>query len=90
MVDTGKYMTPDPYVDIALAAPYAVNWQLKETTQSTLDSPRVDMKRVLQIVRKSGYHGFLPIETLSMGRKDYDSYRAIRAMLAQLREAIEA
>jgi sugar phosphate isomerase/epimerase len=89
MVDTGKYMTPDPYVDIALAAPLAVNWQLKETTQSTLDSPRVDLKRVLQIVRKSGYHGYLPIETLSMGRKGYDSYKEIPAMLAQLRDAID-
>jgi sugar phosphate isomerase/epimerase len=26
MVDTGKYMTADPYADIALAAPRAVNW----------------------------------------------------------------
>jgi sugar phosphate isomerase/epimerase len=90
MVDTGKYMTADPYADIALAAPHAVNWQLKETTRSTLDSPRVDLVRVLQIVRKSGYHGYLPIETLSMGRKDYDSYKAIPLMLAQLREAIDA
>jgi sugar phosphate isomerase/epimerase len=90
MVDTGKYMTDDPYADIALAAPLAVNWQLKETTRSTLDSPRVDLKRVLQIVRSSGYHGYLPIETLSMGRKDYDSYKAIPLMLAQLRTAIDA
>lgn len=90
MVDTGKYLTADPYADIALAAPLAVNWQLKETTRSTLDSPRVDLKRVLQIVRSSDYHGYLPIETLSMGRKDYDSYTAIPLMLAQLRAAIDA
>jgi sugar phosphate isomerase/epimerase len=90
MVDTGKYLSADPYADIALVAPRAVNWQLKETTQSTLDSPRVDLKRVLQIVRRSSYHGYLPIETLRMGRTDYDSYKAIAAMHAQLREAIEA
>jgi sugar phosphate isomerase/epimerase len=90
LVDTGKYMTADPYSDIALAAPRAVNWQLKENSQSTLESPRVDMKRVLQIVRRSGYHGYLPIETLRMGRKDYDSYIAIAAMLHELRAAIDA
>ena len=90
MVDTGKYMTADPYADIALVAPRAVNWQIKETTQSTLDAPAVDLERVLRIVRASGYHGYLPIETLSMGRKGYDSYKAIGAMLAQLNHAIDA
>jgi sugar phosphate isomerase/epimerase len=89
MVDTGKYMTADPYADIALLAPRAVNWQLKETTQSTPDSPRVDMKRVVGIVRRSGYHGYLPIETLRMGRSDYDSFTAVPKILAELRRALD-
>ena len=37
LVDTGKYLTPDPYADTALVAPYAVNWQINETLRSTLD-----------------------------------------------------
>lgn len=90
MVDTGSYLTPDPYVDIELAAPRAVNWQVKETTRSRLDSPRLDMKRLLGIVRRSGYHGYLPIESLRMGRADYDSFRVIPGMLAELRAAIDA
>ena len=88
MVDTGKYMTADPYADIALVAPHAVNWQVKETTQSTLESPRVDLKRVVEIVRRSGYHGYLPIETLRMGRTDYDSFTAVAKLLADLRRAL--
>src|SRR6476659_8040130 len=45
MVDTGSYLTDDPYADIALAARYAVNWQVKETTRSRLESPRLDLTR---------------------------------------------
>lgn len=90
MVDTGKYLTPDPYVDIALMAPYAVNWQIKETLQSTVESPKVDMKKLVTIIRQSGYRGYIPIETLSMRRKDYDSYVEITKMLRDLRAALDA
>jgi sugar phosphate isomerase/epimerase len=90
MVDTGEYFTDDPYADIALMAPRAVNWQVKETTRSSLDSPRIDMKRLLTIVRRSGYHGYLPIETLRMGRANYDTFEEIPKLLAELRAAIDA
>ena len=90
LVDTGKYLTADPYADIALVAPYAVNWQIKETLRSELDSPRVDMKKLATLIRRSGYRGYLPIETLSMGRKDYDPRVEATAMLSQLRDAIVA
>jgi len=88
MVDTGSYLSDEPYADIALAAPYAVNWQVKETTRSRLDSPRLDLKRFLGIVRRTGYRGYLPIETLRMGRADYDSFVEIPRMLERLRTAI--
>lgn len=90
LVDTGKYLTPDPYADIALMAPYAVNWQIKETMRSELESPKVDMKKLVTIIRKSGYRGYVPIETLSMRRKDYDSYVEIAKMLRDLQAAIAA
>jgi sugar phosphate isomerase/epimerase len=90
LVDTGKYLTADPYADIALTAPHAVNWQIKETMQSTLDSPRADLGKLLTIIRRSGYHGYLPIETLRMGRAGYDSFEAVARMLAELRGAIDA
>ena len=88
MVDTGSYLTDDPYADIALAAPYAANWQVKETTRSRLDSPRLDIKRLVGIVRRTGYRGYVPIETLRMGRTNYDSFVEIPRMLAQLKAAI--
>jgi sugar phosphate isomerase/epimerase len=88
MVDTGSYATDDPYADIALVAPQAVNWQVKETMRSRVDSPRIDMTRFVTIVRRSGYRGYLPIETLRMGRASYDSFVEIPKMLAQLNAAI--
>lgn len=90
LVDTGKYLTPDPYADIAVMAPYAVNWQIKETMRSTVDSPAVDLPKLVGIIRRSGYRGYIPIETLSMRRKDYDPYIEVAKMLAGLRAALAA
>ena len=45
---------------------------------------------MVAIVRRAGYRGYLPIETLRMGRADYDTFVEIPKLLAQLREAIEA
>lgn len=90
MVDTGNYNTADPYADIAMVAPRAVNWQIKETLHGTAASPRTDVKRLLTIIRQAGYRGYLPIETLRMGRADYDSFREIPRMLDDVRAAIDA
>jgi sugar phosphate isomerase/epimerase len=90
LVDTGKYLTPDPYADIELMAPYAVNWQIKETMRSEVDSSKVDLQRLVTIIRKSGYRGYVPIETLSMRRKDYDSSIETTKMLCDLQAAIAA
>jgi len=90
LVDTGKYLTADPYADIAMMCPYAVNWQIKETLQSSMKSPRTDMLKLVTIIRQSGYRGYLPIETLAAGRKDYDPRTEVTNMLIQLRDAIAA
>jgi sugar phosphate isomerase/epimerase len=88
LVDTGKYFTEDPYADIAILVPHAANWQIKETLRSRTDSPRTDFKKLVKIIRDGGYRGYLPIETLSMRRKDYDPHVEVARTLAELREAI--
>jgi sugar phosphate isomerase/epimerase len=90
LVDTGKYLTDDPYADIAAMVPHAVNWQIKETLGSSLKTPLTDYKRLTTIIRDGGYRGFVPIETLSMGRKDYDPAREVAKVLSAMREAIAA
>ena len=90
LVDTGKYLTDDPYADIASMVPHAVNWQIKETLGSSLKTPLTDYKRLTTIIHDGGYRGFVPIETLSMGRKDYDPAREVAKVLSAMREAIAA
>jgi len=88
LVDTGKYFTADPYADIAMMVPHAVNWQIKETIGSNLKTPPTDYKKLAKIIHDGGYRGFVPIETLSMGRKDYDAAAEVVKVIAAMRSAI--
>jgi sugar phosphate isomerase/epimerase len=88
IVDTGYFKTQDPYVDIAEVAPHAVNWQVKQSVFGEDSEIPTDMKRLLKIVRKSGYSGYLPIETLSPKGKPYDPFTVVPDFLAQLKKAI--
>lgn len=90
IVDTGKYHSGDPYADIAMMVPYAVGWQVKETMGSELTSPRADFRRLMKIIIDGGYRGFVPIETLSMGRKDYDPAAEVEKVLTGMRQGIAA
>ena len=88
LVDTGKYLTDDPYADIAMMVPHAVNWQIKETLGSSLKSTPTDFKKLAKVIHDGGYRGFLPIETLAMGRKDYNPFVEVEKVLVAMRKAI--
>ena len=90
IVDTGYYKSPDPYVDIAAVAPHSINWQVKQSVFGEDSEVPTDMIRLLKIVRKSGYSGYLPIETLSPQGKPYDPFKVVPDFLGKLREAIAA
>jgi sugar phosphate isomerase/epimerase len=90
LVDTGKYLTENPYADMALMTPHAVNWQIKETLRSQTDSPPTDFKKLVALLIAGGYRGYVPIETLSMHRPAYDPFVEVPKVIAQLREAIAA
>jgi sugar phosphate isomerase/epimerase len=91
IVDTGYFKAADPYAEIAQAAPYAVNWQIKQSplgVEQEAAAP-TDLKRLLKIVRASGYRGYLPIETLSpRGGGSYDPFTVVPKFLAEIRRAI--
>jgi sugar phosphate isomerase/epimerase len=88
IVDTGYFKTKDPYADMAQAAPYAVNWQIKQSPFGEENNQPTDLVRLVQIVRASGYRGYLPIETLSPKNKVYDPFTVVPAFLKELRQAI--
>jgi sugar phosphate isomerase/epimerase len=90
IVDTGYFKTPDPYTDIALVAPHALNWQVKQSVFGEESEVPTDLIRLMKIVKESGYSGYLPIETLSPRGKPYDPFVVVPAFLNQLREAMES
>ena len=91
IVDTGYFLTEDPYKDIAAVTPYAVNWQVKEKVDGQEMKVKTDLKKIARIAREAGYRGYLPIETLSKksGEDDYDPRVRAAALLKELREAIK-
>src|SRR5436190_9221075 len=92
IVDTGYFKADDPYAEMEKAAPYAVNWQIKQSPLGVEKEAEVptDLQRLLRIIRLSGYRGYLPIETLSPrgGGGGYDPFKVVPKFLAELREAI--
>ena len=88
IVDTGYFKTKDPYADMAIVAPHAVNWQIKQSPFGEESDIPTDLVKLMHIVRDSGYHGYLPIECLSPKGKPYDPYTIVPAFLKKLQDAI--
>lgn len=99
IVDTGYFITEDPYIDMEKIMPYAVNFQVKESPFGVLSRIRIDMPRLMRIVYNSGYKGYLPIETLGdkvmKGQpkppfpfRPYEAEKLVPALHKELKEAI--
>jgi sugar phosphate isomerase/epimerase len=62
-LDSGNFHTPDPYGDLEKIAPYAVVCQLKaEIHPAGGKKEDTDYGRVVGILRKAGYRGFITLE----------------------------
>ena len=86
VLDTGSFVTLEPYSEMEKAAPYAVNWQVKEKLGYNGQQQDMDLLRLFTIIRASSYRGFLPIETLSAG----DPFRIVPPFLKQVKAALDA
>ena len=89
IVDTGSFTTSDPYKEIEMTAPFAVNWQVKERLHGDGPDRKTDMLRVMRIIRASGYKGFVPVETLPEKGKPYDPAVRVPLLLAEMQAARE-
>jgi sugar phosphate isomerase/epimerase len=67
LLDIGSYHTPDPYIDIDRNAKYAISWQLKEKVFINENQVDTDYSKIIDIVKRCGYRGYLPLETLGEG-----------------------
>lgn len=90
IVDTGFFLTPDPYADIARVIPHAVNWQVKGLL-SNRKGPKIDMTKLVKIIRESKYRGYVPVETLPVEGKEneYDAITEVAELLNDLRSALD-
>jgi sugar phosphate isomerase/epimerase len=84
ILDTGSFRSMDPYAEIAEAAPYAVNWQVKENIFVNGVEVPVDLSKLLKIIITSGYRGYLPIETLGAG----DPKVKVRKFFTEVKSAL--
>jgi sugar phosphate isomerase/epimerase len=89
IVDIGNFKTKDPYADIEAVAPYAVNWQVKESVFGIGNETRTDFPRIVKILKDSGYRGYLPVESLKVKGKPYDPFTQVSQMLKELNIAME-
>lgn len=85
MLDIGSLPVPDPYQDIESLIPYAVSWQVKEHVLSEKGPVPTDFDRLLKIVRRSGYHGYFPLETLGEG----DPFEKVKTLHGRVTAAME-
>lgn len=82
-LDTGNFLSEDPYADIFKTAPYAVNVQLKRSMRSSTGVVfPADFERIAEILRKSNYQGFIALEY-----EDDEPYERIPELVLQMRAA---
>jgi hypothetical protein len=63
-----------------------VTWQIKENIWIDGKETPTDLGKLFKIIKKSGYRGYLPIETLGEG----DPYVKIPRMIENVRSAIKS
>lgn len=85
ILDIGSFRTGDPYQEIEQSIPYAVSWQLKENLYVNGVEQKTDLDKLMKIIQKSGYRGYIPLETLGAG----DPKVKVAGFLKEIREAMK-
>lgn len=84
-LDTGNFHGPDPYDEIAQAAPYAVNVQVKtEMRRKGKNTEPADLERVVGILQDARYSGYIVLEYTA----SEDPRTAVPRYVKQLRSLI--
>lgn len=84
-VDIGSLRTTgDPYPEIALLAPHAYTWQIKEQVYRKGVAEDVDVVKIVRILREASYRGYIQLETLGAG----EPRPKLRAFLDRVRQAL--
>lgn len=83
-MDIGSLRQGNPYEEIARLAPYVYTWQIKENVFRKGKEEKTDLKKIVTILRETGYRGYIPLETLGPG----DPKVKIARFLQEARQAL--
>jgi sugar phosphate isomerase/epimerase len=83
-LDIGSYRQADPYDEIEQTIQYAVTWQIKENVWIEGRETPTDFVKLFRLIKKAGYRGYLPLETLGEG----DPHEKVSLLLEKARQAI--
>jgi sugar phosphate isomerase/epimerase len=84
-LDTGNFHGDDPYAELALAAPYAVNVQVKtEVRRKGRRKEEAELEKVIAILREARYSGYVVLEYTA----EEDPKTAVPRYVKQLRSLI--
>jgi sugar phosphate isomerase/epimerase len=84
-LDSGNFHTADPYADLARCVPFAVNVQVKvEMTPRGQAVQRVDLARLMKLLREANYQGFVALEY----EAKEDPWVAVPRWLGQMKHAL--
>jgi len=82
-LDVGSYRQKDPYMEIEQNIGKAVTWQIKEMVWIDGKEIATDLVKLVRIIKKAGYRGYLPLETLRV-----DPYKQVPVLLENIRTAL--
>jgi sugar phosphate isomerase/epimerase len=85
-LDTANFRTDDPYRDVELCAPYAVNVQVKSEIHRNGKTEPADLKRLMNILRKANYQGWVALEYEAKP----DPWQEVPRLLKELRQILAA
>ena len=84
-LDIGSYRVNDPYAEVEKTIQHAVTWQIKENVWINGKETPTDFEKLFSIIKKAGYRGYLPLETLGAG----DPYLKVPALLEKVKNALD-
>ena len=67
ILDIANFRSSDPYREVAMCAPHAKYWLLKDSVKPQGKLVPTDYKKIARIVQSSGYRGYLSLEPLLKG-----------------------
>ena len=84
ILDIGSYRSNEPFAEIEKSIRHAVNWQVKEKMFINGAEADTDLNKLVNMIKASGYRGYLPIETLGDG----DPKIKVKALFEKMQKAL--